>query len=145
MYNAFPDTSLAPVDEQVVAAVVAAALLDDDRVGHAYELSGPEPLTTVERVAIFGEVLGRPLTAGGALTDEELVGVSLLLLFAGHETTANMLGLGTLALLSHPERAEALREGRVDETNAVEELLRYLSSSPYRCRPHRSGGRRTGR
>ncbi|MFC4010858.1 NAD(P)H-binding protein [Nonomuraea purpurea] len=59
--NAFPDASLAPVDEHDVAAVVAAALLDDDRVGHTYELSGPEPLTTVERVAILGEALGRPL------------------------------------------------------------------------------------
>ncbi|MEO3888397.1 NmrA family NAD(P)-binding protein [Nonomuraea sp. B5E05] len=61
VYNAFPDASLAPVDEHDIAAVVAAALLDDDRAGHTYELSGPEPLTTVERVEILGEVLGRPL------------------------------------------------------------------------------------
>ncbi|MEU6720982.1 hypothetical protein ABZ897_56835 [Nonomuraea sp. NPDC046802] len=45
--------------------------------------------------------------------------------------------VGTLALLSHHEQAEALREGRVDETSAVEELLLSLGS-PYRCRPHRS-------
>ncbi|MCF6471886.1 NAD-dependent epimerase/dehydratase family protein [Nonomuraea sp. MG754425] len=61
VYQAFPDASLAPVDEHDVAAVVAAALLDGDRAGHTYELSGPQPLTTVERVAILGEVLGRPL------------------------------------------------------------------------------------
>ncbi|WP_063780715.1 NAD(P)H-binding protein [Nonomuraea sp. SBT364] len=61
VHNAFPDASLAPVDEHDVAAVVAAASLDDDRAGHTYELSGPEPLTTVERVAILGEVLGRDL------------------------------------------------------------------------------------
>ncbi|MFI0421323.1 NAD(P)H-binding protein [Spongiactinospora sp. 9N601] len=61
VYDAFPDASLAPVDEHDVAAVAAAALLDDDRAGHTYELSGPEPLTTVDRVAILGEVLGRPL------------------------------------------------------------------------------------
>ncbi|TDD11694.1 NAD-dependent epimerase/dehydratase family protein [Nonomuraea deserti] len=61
VYDAFPDASLAPVDEHDIAAVVAAALLDDDHAGHTYELSGPEPLTTVERVAILGEVLGRPL------------------------------------------------------------------------------------
>jgi cytochrome P450 len=67
------------------------------------------------------------LVAGGDLTGEELVGMALLLLIAGHETTANMLGLGTFALLTRPEQAEALREGRVDVANAVEELLRYLT------------------
>jgi cytochrome P450 len=51
------------------------------------------------------------------------------LLIAGHETTANMLGLGVLALLQYPEQAAVLRE--TDDAkviaNAVEELLRYLS------------------
>ena len=47
------------------------------------------------------------------LTDEELIGIGLLLLVAGHETTANMLGLGTLALLRHPDQlgAAARRPG----------------------------------
>jgi cytochrome P450 len=67
------------------------------------------------------------LVAGGELSDDELVGVALLLLIAGHETTANMLGLGTFALFLHPDQLEALREGRVDVANAVEELLRYLT------------------
>src|SRR5262249_8240833 len=39
---------------------------------------------------------------GDELTDNELIGVAGLLLLAGHETTSNMLGLGTLALLRHP-------------------------------------------
>ncbi|WP_243795165.1 cytochrome P450 [Saccharopolyspora gloriosae] len=61
------------------------------------------------------------------LTDQELVDLSTMLLGAGHETTANMLALGTFALLEHPEQLEALRAdpGRID--TAVEELLRYLS------------------
>jgi cytochrome P450 len=67
------------------------------------------------------------LVAGGEMSDEELVGVALLLLIAGHETTANMLGLGTFALFSYPDQLDALREGRVDVANAVEELLRYLT------------------
>ncbi|ASR35058.1 cytochrome [Prauserella marina] len=67
------------------------------------------------------------LTEAGELSDDELVGVALLLLVAGHETTANMLGLGTFALLQHPEQAEALRSGAVPVDNAVEELMRYLS------------------
>ncbi|MEV0385782.1 cytochrome P450 [Nonomuraea sp. NPDC050643] len=61
------------------------------------------------------------------LTDAQLVDVALLLLTAGHETTANMLGLGTFALLEHPDQLAALRAdpGLID--NAVEELLRFLS------------------
>jgi cytochrome P450 len=61
------------------------------------------------------------------LDDEELINIGLLLLIAGHETTANMLGLGTFALLSHPDQLARLRSdpGLVD--NAVEELLRYLT------------------
>ncbi|TKG66994.1 cytochrome P450 [Prauserella endophytica] len=67
------------------------------------------------------------LIEGGELTGDELVGIAMLLLIAGHETTANMLGLGTFALLTHPDQADDLRSGRVDEDKAVEELLRWLS------------------
>jgi cytochrome P450 len=63
----------------------------------------------------------------GGLTDEELVNIGNLLLVAGHETTANMLALGTLALLSHPEQLTALRTDPSLLDQAVEELLRYLS------------------
>ncbi|MEU5863749.1 cytochrome P450 [Nonomuraea sp. NPDC047529] len=61
------------------------------------------------------------------LTDEELQGMALILLSAGFDTTANMLALGTFALLQNPDQLAALRDdpGLVD--GAVEELLRYLS------------------
>src|SRR5260370_27793327 len=63
---------------------------------------------------------------GAGLTDLELTGISNLLLIAGHDTTANMLSLGTLLLLRHPEHLAAVRDPhRVDA--AVEEMLRYLS------------------
>ncbi|GGT02280.1 cytochrome P450 [Nonomuraea spiralis] len=61
------------------------------------------------------------------LTDAQLVDVALVLLGAGHETTANMLGLGALALLEHPGQLAALRADPSLVDNAVEELLRYLS------------------
>ncbi|MEU7477031.1 cytochrome P450 [Lentzea sp. NPDC042327] len=61
------------------------------------------------------------------LTEDELVGIANLLLIAGHETTANMLALGTFALLEHPEQLELLRARPELTENAVEELLRYLS------------------
>ncbi|MBA2813805.1 cytochrome P450 [Streptomyces sp. KM273126] len=61
------------------------------------------------------------------LTDEELAGIGRLLLIAGHETTANMLALGTYALLSHPDQLRSLREQPEGVGRAVEELLRYLT------------------
>jgi cytochrome P450 len=61
------------------------------------------------------------------LTELELAGIANLLLIAGHETTANMLALGTFALLEHPEEFTKLREHPELAENAVEELLRYLS------------------
>lgn len=61
------------------------------------------------------------------LTDEELAGVGFLLHRAGHETTANMLALGTFALLQHPEQLARLRADSTPVDNAVEELLRYLT------------------
>jgi cytochrome P450 len=61
------------------------------------------------------------------LTRNELIGIASLLLIAGHETTANMLALGTLALLRHPEQARVVREDPTATAPAVEELMRYLS------------------
>ncbi|MGV9674938.1 cytochrome P450 [Nocardia sp. NPDC003482] len=58
---------------------------------------------------------------------DELVGIAFLLLLAGHETTANMLALGTFALLEHPEQADLLRADPELLPDAVEELMRYLS------------------
>lgn len=64
---------------------------------------------------------------GDELTDDELVGIAGLLLLAGHETTSNMLGLGVLALLRHPEQLAAVRDDPAAVGPAVEELLRWLS------------------
>ncbi|MCP2246081.1 cytochrome P450 [Lentzea aerocolonigenes] len=61
------------------------------------------------------------------LNTDELTGIANLLLIAGHETTANMLALGTFALLEHPDQFAKLREHPELAENAVEELLRYLS------------------
>ncbi|MBG0831506.1 cytochrome P450 [Planomonospora sp. ID67723] len=61
------------------------------------------------------------------LTDEELQGMALILLAAGFDTTANMLALGTFALLRNPDQLAALRAEPALADQAVEELLRYLS------------------
>lgn len=67
------------------------------------------------------------LAGTGELSDDEIAGVGMLLLNAGHETTANMFGLGTFALLRHPEQVEHLRGGESSVDYTVEELLRYLT------------------
>ncbi|HET6705579.1 cytochrome P450 [Amycolatopsis sp.] len=65
----------------------------------------------------------------GELTRLEAAQMGVLLLIAGHETTANMIALGTLALLEHPDQLALLREGDDPAlvASAVEELLRYLN------------------
>ncbi len=62
---------------------------------------------------------------GDALSDDELVGMCTLLLFAGHETTTNAIANGLLALLRHPDQLERLRREPEGINVAVEELLRY--------------------
>lgn len=62
---------------------------------------------------------------GGKLSHEEVITTLILLLAAGNETTRNLIGNGTLALLSHPDQLERLRRdpGLID--SAVKELLRF--------------------
>lgn len=61
------------------------------------------------------------------LTDAQLIDMSLVLLGAGHETTANNLALGMFALLERPEQLAALRADPSLIDGTVEELLRYCS------------------
>ncbi|MFI0470543.1 cytochrome P450 [Saccharopolyspora sp. 5N102] len=77
------------------------------------------------------DLLGRLVAEHGEeLSDTELAGIGVFLLGAGYETTANMLGLGTLLLLRHPEQLARLRDAMGDGIavdRAVEELLRILT------------------
>jgi cytochrome P450 len=61
------------------------------------------------------------------LTDEELTSIALLLLVAGHETTANMIALGVFAFLRHPSQLAAFLADPAGTETAVEEMLRYLT------------------
>ncbi|MBE1589592.1 cytochrome P450 [Nonomuraea angiospora] len=65
----------------------------------------------------------------GELTRETIVMNSFILLSAGHETTADMIGLGTLALLENPALLARIRDADDPKvvSGAVEELLRYLT------------------
>ncbi|MFE0178381.1 cytochrome P450 [Streptomyces sp. NPDC059002] len=64
---------------------------------------------------------------GEEFTDKELRGVCVLLMLAGLDNISGMIGLGTLALLAHPDQLAALREDPARSDAAVDELLRYLS------------------
>jgi cytochrome P450 len=73
-------------------------------------------------------LLSKLLTAqedGVGLTERELKATAGLVLAAGFETTVNLLGNGIVLLCEHPDQLAALRAGRADWGNAVEEMLRY--------------------
>ena len=63
----------------------------------------------------------------GTFSVRDAADVGAFLLFAGHETTANMISLGVLALLEHPEQLPRLYAGQEELANAVEELLRWVT------------------
>jgi len=62
-----------------------------------------------------------------ALNDDELLATAVLLLVAGHETTTNLIGNGTYALLRHPEELARLRRQPDLLKSGIEEMLRYDS------------------
>ncbi len=72
--------------------------------------------------------------AGDRLTREELFATCALLLIAGHETTVNLIGNGTLALLRHPDQWQRLKDEPDIVSTAVEELLRYDSPVQFTSR-----------
>ncbi|GCB50008.1 hypothetical protein SNL152K_7351 [Streptomyces sp. NL15-2K] len=83
-------------------------------------------LVAAKRAEPTDDILGG-LAGNANLNDDELTGICFLLLAAGFESTAQMLGLGTFALLTHPDQLATLRENPDLIDNAVEELLRYLT------------------
>jgi cytochrome P450 len=69
--------------------------------------------------------------AGDRLSEDELLAMIVLLVIAGHETTVNLIGNGTLALLTHPKQLEQLRNDPALMKPAIEELLRFDSPVEY--------------
>jgi cytochrome P450 len=76
------------------------------------------------------DLLGRQVLRQRQTATEDhaaLVSLAFLLLIAGHETTANMISLGTVALLENPEQLTIIRADPGKTPAAVEELLRYFT------------------
>jgi cytochrome P450 len=96
----------------------------DNMVAHvaaAIEWKRREPADDLLSAMIAAEEEGDRLTA------DELRDQVVLLFVAGHETTVNLIGNGTLALLRHPDQLELLRSQPDLIGNAIDELLRYDS------------------
>ncbi|GCE15789.1 cytochrome P450 family protein [Tengunoibacter tsumagoiensis] len=64
---------------------------------------------------------------GQRLSERELVAMVFLLIVAGHDTTGNLIGNGILALLTHPEQMQLLKQDPTLIKTAIEEFLRYYS------------------
>ena len=65
------------------------------------------------------------LQQSGQISEEELIGSCILFLFAGHETTTNLIGNGIRALLQNPEQKAKLIAAPSLAASAVEEMLRF--------------------
>ncbi|WP_031077687.1 cytochrome P450 [Streptomyces sp. NRRL S-118] len=106
-------------DEETAARAVRASL----------EFSAYLRELIAERRTSPGEDLISALIAahedGERLTEQEMVSTCVLLLNAGHEATVNATVNGWWALFRHPGQLAALREGRVELSTAVDELLRH--------------------
>jgi cytochrome P450 len=80
------------------------------------------------------DLIGQLMAAeagGGIITTNELLAQCCTLLFAGHETTRNLLGNGMLALLQHPRQWQALQQDLTLMPSALKELLRFDSPVQY--------------
>ncbi|GLY71475.1 cytochrome P450 [Amycolatopsis taiwanensis] len=87
-------------------------------------------LVTAKEAELPDDLLGRQIRRhreAGTYERGAMVGMAFLLLVAGHETTANMISLGTIGLLQHPEDLAAIKADPAKTLGAVEELLRYYS------------------
>lgn len=137
-----------PVPSMVICALLGVPYEDHEffEAQSRRLLRGPE-LSDVEEArhsldAYLAELIARKRTEpGDGLLDDliaqhletgrtdvgELVALAVILLIAGHETTANMISLGTFTLLRHPEQLAELRADPSLMSEAVEELMRFLS------------------
>ncbi|MEU5846736.1 cytochrome P450 [Saccharopolyspora shandongensis] len=105
-----------PVEQRIAAVEEIQAYLDE--------------LVTAKEQETTDDLIGRQIRKqreAGEVDHEALVRMALLLLIAGHETTANMISLGTLALLENPDQLAEIVAAPAKTPTAVEELLRYFT------------------
>ncbi|MGW8379189.1 cytochrome P450 [Streptomyces sp. ODS28] len=117
--------------QRLTGRLLSREIDEDERQVARGELSAYlNGLVNAKREQPGDDILSRLITereANDELGHEELVAFAALLLVAGHETTANMIGLSALTLMRDPETAELLRRDPSLIRGAVEELLRFHS------------------
>ncbi|MFE9578368.1 cytochrome P450 [Nocardia sp. NPDC006044] len=136
-----------PIPALTICELLGVPATERDRFRRYVEVANDKNSTLDERTAAFAAVeehihalvvakraeptddLLSDLTDSD-LGEDELAGVGALLLGAGLDTTANMLALGTFALLSHPDQLAELRARPELADQTIEELMRYLSIVP---------------
>ncbi|GAA5088726.1 cytochrome P450 [Nocardia iowensis] len=133
-----------PVPALTVCELLGVPAADRDTFRQYVAVVNDMNATTAERTAAYiaGEGYLRKLVATKRaeptddmlsdltdtdLDDDELAGVGTLLLGAGLDTSANMIALGTFALLTHPDQLAELRARPELTDQTIEELMRYLS------------------
>ncbi|MDA3628776.1 cytochrome P450 [Saccharopolyspora oryzae] len=103
----------------------------EQRISSARELRAYlEELVSAKERDLPDDLLGRQARKqreSGEIDHSALVSSAFLLLVAGHETTANMISLSTLALIENPEQRAEIVADPAKTLPAVEELLRYFS------------------
>ncbi|UQA91721.1 cytochrome P450 [Streptomyces halobius] len=119
------------VFQRLTGTLLSRTIPDDEREAARVELRDYlDRLVTAKEAAPGDDILGRLIVEQqrtGEITHDDVTAFAALLLIAGHETTANMIGLSALTLMRDPETAERLRQEPGLIRGAVEELLRYHS------------------
>ena len=124
-------TELREWSQHLTASLEPTADDDDlDRADAALENFIPYLIGIVEerRRNLGDDLLSALIQAeesGDRMSTDELIAFVLLLYVAGHETTVNLIGNGTLALLRNPDQLVVWRETPALDATAVDELLRY--------------------
>ncbi len=110
----------------------------EERMSNLFDFTDYFRRLAVERRKDPGnDILSALLAAeeqGDALTGEEMVANCVLIVFAGHETTTNLIGNGLLALLRNQDQLRKLKDDPSLMTSAVEEMLRYDSPVQFAAR-----------
>jgi cytochrome P450 len=123
----FQEVTAKIVDPSLPGEVIASAVGELGRyINGLLEIKLKDPKDDMlSRLAAFCDA--------GEITREEAVGAGMVLIPAGHETTANMTTMSTIVLLRNPGQLDQIRDGQNTAliANAVEELLRYIEVPHY--------------
>lgn len=154
----FAETCAAPLPTRMIAELLGASPDDWERFRRWSDActGTADPEVEMDAMAAIGElyeyflaliadrrtepkndmmsVLSQAEVDGERLTDDDLLNFAFLLLVAGNETTRNLIALGTLALIEHPEERAKLVADPSLIPAAVEEMLRYTSPVTHMAR-----------